>query len=99
MTQLHIDFTGSQLRDAGIASASLGNEEWLQQVREYAKFVAMQNGQVSINDLREMFDLPYGAHPNLWGAVFKTRAFRMVDFGVAKHPSAHARRIGIYAIN
>lgn len=91
--------TGEQLKQAGIALVAMGNEAWLAIVREHARQVAISGGSVSINDLRPKFDLPHGASPNLWGAVFKTRQFRMVGFGVATHPSAHARRIGIYTIN
>jgi hypothetical protein len=90
--------TGEQLKEAGIAQASAGNENWLQKVREFAKKLAKENGSVSINELRQEFCLPLGASPNLWGAVFKTREFKLVSFGVATHPSAHARRIGIYKI-
>ena len=96
MNQVH---TGTALRDAGIAQVSMGREEWLHSVREYAKQVAVTTGQVSINDLRSEFEPPAGASHNIWGAVFKTKLFRLVGFGVANHPASHARRIGVYAIN
>lgn len=90
---------GAQLRDAGIAQVSLGKEEWLSMVRECAKSIAAKEGTVTINDLRERFTLPIGAHHNLWGAVFKSKQFKVVGFGTATHPQAHARRVCIYSTN
>ncbi len=57
------------MRDQGIAAVSAGHEKWLATVRAHAWAIARARGAVSINDLRPVFDLPPGAHHNLWGAV------------------------------
>lgn len=90
---------GAILRDAGIAQVSMGKEAWLAMVRQSAREIAQSAGRVTINDLRERFALPMDAHPNLWGAVFKSKEFRVIGFDTATHPQAHARRVCVYKTN
>jgi hypothetical protein len=89
---------GRDLRDAGIAAVSIGREDWLAHARSVAIEVAEANGQVTINEVRELVELPADNHPNTWGAVFKGDAFEPIGYCQATHPSAHARVVRVYKL-
>jgi hypothetical protein len=54
---------GRDLRDAGIAAVSIGREDWIAKARDMAIWVAKQSGKVTINDVRQLIDLPDDFHP------------------------------------
>ena len=89
---------GQELRDAGINRVSLGREDWIAKARDMAWWIAKQSGQVSINDIRGVIDLPDDYHPSTWGAVFKSKDFEAVGYCQATHPSAHARVVRVYKL-
>lgn len=89
---------GRDLRDAGIAQVSIGREEWISKARDLAVWIAKQSGQVTINDVRHLIDLPDDFHPNTWGAVFRGSEFEAIGYCPATHPSAHARVVRIYKL-
>lgn len=89
---------GRDLRDAGIAAVSIGREDWIAKARDMAIWVAKQSGKVTINDVRQLIDLPDDFHHNTWGAVLRGDAFEPIGYCQATHPSAHARVVRIYKL-
>jgi hypothetical protein len=89
---------GRDLRDAGIAAVSIGREDWIAKARDMAIWVAKQSGKVTINDVRQLIDLPDDFHVNTWGAVLRGDAFEPIGYCQATHPSAHARVVRVYKL-
>jgi hypothetical protein len=89
---------GRDLRDAGIARVSIGREEWIAKARGIAILIAKSAGQVTINDVRNLVDMPDDFHPSTWGAVLRGDAFQAIGFCQATHASAHARVVRIYKL-
>jgi hypothetical protein len=89
---------GRDLRDAGIAAVSIGREDWIAKARDMAIWVAKQSGNVTINDVRQLIDLPDDFHHNTWGAVLRGDAFEPIGYCQATHPSAHARVVRVYKL-
>lgn len=89
---------GRDLRDAGIAAVSIGREDWISKARDMAIWVAKQSGKVTINDVRQLIDLPDDFHHNTWGAVLRGDAFEPIGYCQATHPSAHARVVRVYKL-
>lgn len=89
---------GRDLRDAGIAAVSIGREDWIAKARDMAIWIAKQSGKVTINDVRQLIDLPDDFHHNTWGAVLRGDAFEPIGYCQATHPSAHARVVRIYKL-
>ena len=89
---------GRDLRDAGIAVVSIGREDWIAKARDMAIWVAKQSGKVTINDVRQLIDLPDDFHHNTWGAVLRGDAFEPIGYCQATHPSAHARVVRVYKL-
>ena len=89
---------GRDLRDAGIAAVSIGREDWIDKARDMAIWVAKQSGKVTINDVRQLIDLPDDFHHNTWGAVLRGDAFEPIGYCQATHPSAHARVVRVYKL-
>lgn len=89
---------GRDLRDAGIAAVSIGREDWIAKARDMAIWIAKQSGKVTINDVRQLIDLPDDFHHNTWGAVLRGDAFEPIGFCQATHPSAHARVVRVYKL-
>lgn len=89
---------GRELRDLNLDLFELRDAEFLTECRSLAKRVAMERGQVSINDVRERIELPVNMNPSVFGAVFKTREFKPVGYTEAKHKSAHARAVRVYSL-
>lgn len=73
-------------------------QEWVLEARRVAAEVAMDFGCVSINDLRPRLQLPPGAHPALWGTVFRDRRFQATGYTRAMHRGSHARIVRIYVL-
>ena len=89
---------GRNLRDAGIAAVSIGREDWIAKARDMAIWIAKQSGQVTINDVRQLIELPEDFHHNTWGAVLSGDAFEPIGYCQATHPSAHARVVRVYKL-
>lgn len=89
---------GCDLRDAGIAAVSIGREDWIAKARDMAIWIAKQSGKVTINDVRQLIDLPDDFHHNTWGAVLRGDAFEPIGYCQATHPSAHARVVRVYKL-
>ncbi len=89
---------GRDLRDAGIARVSIGREDWIAKARDMAIWIAKRSGQVTINDVRQLIDLPDNFHHNTWGAVLRGDAFEPIGYCQATHPSAHARVVRVYKL-
>lgn len=89
---------GRDLRDAGIAAVSIGREDWISKARDMAIWVAKQSGKVTINDVRQLIDLPDDFHHNTWGAVLRGDAFEPIGYCQATHPSAHALVVRVYKL-
>lgn len=71
---------------------------FLERCRALAVMVCQQRGQVSINDIRQIIEVPPGVHPSVLGAVFRTKQFTKVGLTEASHPQAHARVIRVYKL-
>lgn len=89
---------GRDLRDAGIAAVSIGREDWIAKARDMAIWIAKKSGKVTINDVRQLIDLPDDFHHNTWGAVLRGDAFEPIGYCQATHPSAHARVVRVYKL-
>ena len=89
---------GRDLRDAGIAAVSIGREDWIAKARDTAIWIAKESGKVTINDVRQLIDLPDDFHHNTWGAVLRGDAFEPIGYCQATHPSAHARVVRVYKL-
>lgn len=89
---------GRDLRDLNLDLFELRDSEFLTACRSIAKRVAMERGQVSINDIRELVELPTNMNPSVFGAIFRVREFKPVGFTEAKHKSAHARAVRVYSL-
>ena len=72
---------------------------FLERCRALAVMVCQQRGQVSINDIRQIIEVPPGVHPSVLGAVFRTKQFRKVGLVEAIHPQAHARIVRVYQLS
>ena len=95
MTQLSLDWqpdTGEALKDAGIARVTQSNAEFVRFMREEAKYMARQRGEVHIDDVRERARW-YGlkpASPNAWGAIFAERGvWRIIGYRASTVASNH----------
>lgn len=74
------------------------DHQFLERCRALAVVLCKQQGQVSINDIRQFIEVPPGVHPSVLGAVFRTKQFKRVGFTEAVHPQAHARVVRVYSL-
>ncbi|KKM88471.1 hypothetical protein LCGC14_1258480 [marine sediment metagenome] len=88
---------GLQLRDQGISLVSQNNAAWRQATRRIAARIAEQEGQVAADQLHELCGPP--THQNAYGGVLRSPHFLLVGYRLSQHPSAHARRIGVYQLS
>jgi hypothetical protein len=96
MTEQLSLFASREAQKAGIAQVSSRHGNWLEAVREFAIDWIDLYGQVTANTLRERWDLPDGAHPNLWGAVFKDRRFKRIGTTESRVVGRHASMIAVW---
>ena len=60
-------------RDAGVSKISENNASWVERARTAAIDICQRRGEVTSDDLRKI--VPSPAHPNAWGAVFRSAVF------------------------
>jgi hypothetical protein len=88
-----------ELKEQALDAHEERHREWILSARRQAIAVATDFGSVSINDVRPRCPLPDGAHPSLYGAVFRTPALRAAGYVVAFHPESHGRAVRSYKLN
>jgi hypothetical protein len=91
--------TAQELKDQALDALEDRHRDWVLNARDVAVKVALDFGSVSINDVRPRCPLPDGAHPSLYGAVFRTPALRAAGYVVAFHPESHGRAVRSYKLN
>lgn len=89
---------GSQLKDAGLASIEARNPTVLGALRNLARHLAWERGEISINDLREESNLPEDTTPLVYSAVFRGKEWEPCGFVSAVHPQAHRRCVRLYRL-
>ncbi len=87
-----------ELKEQALDAHEERHREWVLQARDVAVKVALDFGSVSINDVRPRCPLPEGAHPSLYGAVFRTRVLRPAGYVVAFHRESHGRVVRSYKV-
>jgi hypothetical protein len=89
---------GKALKDAGLASIEARNPDVLGALRNLARNLAWERGEISINDLREFAELPEDTTPLVFAAVFRGKDWEPCGFTMAAHPQAHARTVRLYRL-
>ena len=90
--------SGRDMRDRQLDIFEQRDHQFLERCRALAVLVCTQRGEVSINDIRSIIEVPPGVHPSVLGAVFRTKQFTRVGFIEAAHPQAHARVVRVYSL-
>jgi hypothetical protein len=90
--------SGRDMRDRQLDIFEQRDHQFLERCRALAVLICKQHGQVSINDIRAIIDVPPGVHPSVLGAVFRTKQFVRVGYTEAAHPQAHARVVRVYSL-
>jgi hypothetical protein len=89
---------GREIRDRQLDLFEHRDHHFLARCRALAVLVCKERGEVSINDIRAIIEMPPGVHPSVLGAVFRTKQFRVVGLTEAAHKQAHARVVRIYKL-
>lgn len=90
--------TAQELKEQALDQLEDRHRDWVLNARDVAVKVALDFGSVSINDVRPRCPLPEGAHPSLYGAVFRTPVLRPAGYVVAFHRESHGRVVRSYKI-
>ena len=89
---------GLFLRDNGLDAVENNNLTWVERMREIAKKISAETGEVCSDDLRRIADKTNDnpAHVNAWGAVFRAKEWRIIGRRKSVTPTAHAREIKVW---
>ena len=69
---------------------------WISRARDVARRLAEAQGEITINDVREVCPPPDGADPRIMGSVFLKRDFVRVGFAASSRDACHGRPIGVF---
>lgn len=94
----HNPAAGRDMRERQLDIFEQRDHQFLERCRALALLICKQQGQVSINDIRAIIEVPPGVHPSVLGAVFRTKQFKRVGYTEAAHPQAHARVVRVYSL-
>ncbi len=97
--QATLDFTGTYLRDAGIASVENHSADWQTHAAEIIESLAQTGRQFSPDDFHARLQyLPH--HPNAIGAAFRRAQLagiiKRVGWQQSERTAAHARVVAVY---
>ena len=89
---------GLFMRDNGLDAVENNNLTWVERMREIAKKISAETGEVCSDDLRRIADRTNDnpAHVNAWGAVFRAKEWRIIGRRKSITPTAHAREIKVW---
>jgi len=97
--QNELDFTGSQLRDKGIAKVLSHNEEWREKFFTAARNILQHSDTITAEDVVDVIGMPSG-HCNAVGGAMRAFAIRdgLVNKGYVKSrkPSRHSAVVGAW---
>lgn len=92
---------GDALKQIGLNLVSAHNEDFLAVMRAHARVIAMEQGEVTTDDL-QAYAARIGLepqHPNAWGAIFRQgEGFKKIGYRKSRRPKAHARMISVWGI-
>lgn len=71
---------------------------WLEVARSHARRIALEQGEVTIDDVRHICPPPEDCDPRIMGSVFLTRDFERVDFRASGRKACHGRPIGVFRL-
>ena len=92
---------GADLKARGKTLAADRNPEMLQTFRRLARELALEAGEVCIDDVRaraELLGIRYESG-NWIGSVFSEPGWQFVRYRRATHASAHARPVGVWRLS
>jgi hypothetical protein len=72
--------------------------EWIAHARAVARRIAVERGQVTIDDVRALCPPPEGADPRIMGSVFAGGQFAQVGRINSSRRECHGRSIGVFAL-
>ncbi len=85
-------------RDIAINTMEVNYTDWMAEAREKAVSHARDHGSVTSDDIYALAPMPPWIHHNAMGAVFRDKRLKIDGYVMSKRPSAHARRIAVYAL-
>ena len=91
---------GDYLKERGLELVESNNMEFLKAMRFNAYLIAREEGRVCADDLRPIADR-LGIKPNhssAWGAVFRGKTFKRIDYIKSVYPSNHSRPISVWVL-
>ena len=71
---------------------------WLEQARAHARRIAREQGEVTIDDVRDLCPPPEDCDPRIMGSVFLARDFERFDFRASARKACHGRPIGVFRL-
>lgn len=86
-------------RDEALEILENTRMEFVTECRNQANRLISLNGQVTIDDVRELCPLPKGIDGRVYGAVFNTKDFKCVGYTTTKRKTSHRRPIGVFELS
>jgi hypothetical protein len=99
ITQATLDFTGTHLRNAGIASVENHSADWQIHAAQIIESLAQTGRRFSPDDFHARLQfLPH--HPNAIGAAFRRAqlagVIKRIGWQQSERAAAHARVVAVY---
>lgn len=73
-------------------------QEILARARTKAREIARMRGEVSIDDIRELVQIPEHIDPRMFGAVFRGEEWERIGFRESRRKENHARPISVFRL-
>ena len=74
------------------------SKEFLSEARSIARLLALKNGSVTVDDVRNICPPPNGVDPRVMGAVLKSKDFICVGHRKSGRGECHHRPIGVFKL-
>lgn len=93
-------YFGAERKEEGQSRVQENAEEWIKRVRQEARRVAIVNGEVSADDLRQWADAKddHPHHQNAWGSVFRGDEWTYISRKKSTYVTNNAREIKVWAL-
>ena len=95
-SQLALDLDGAALRDQALDLLERTRAAYIAEALEWAHGSVDGNGDVTADDIHEVYPVPAGIDPRVLGAVLNPRHFKLLGYQQSRRRVNHARRIAVW---
>lgn len=99
MVAVQLSFEDAQrLKDLALGDLEQKYPDFLARARQVAQGIALREGEVTADDVREVLSIPVDIHPSVMGALFRGPQWKRIGYRPSSQPQRKGSTIGVWRL-